>query len=62
MKLDCTSWAQVLLKFILGHPAVTCPIPATANPEHMADDIRAGYGRLPDESFRRRIVAELTGG
>jgi diketogulonate reductase-like aldo/keto reductase len=61
-EIDCTSWAQVLLKFILGHPAVTCPIPATANPEHMADDIRAGYGRLPDEPFRRRIVAELTGG
>jgi len=61
-EIDCTSWAQVLLKFILGHPAVTCPIPATANPEHMADDIRAGYGGLPDESFRRRIVAELTGG
>ena len=61
-EIDCTSWAQVLLKFILGHPAVTCPIPATANPEHMADDVRAGFGRLPDESFRRRIVAELTGG
>ena len=61
-EIDCTSWAQVLLKFILGHPAVTCPIPATANPEHMADDVRAGYGRLPDEPFRRRIVAELTGG
>jgi len=61
-EIDCTSWAQLLLKFILGHPAVTCPIPATANPEHMADDVRAGFGRLPDESFRRRIVAELTGG
>jgi diketogulonate reductase-like aldo/keto reductase len=59
--IDCASWAQVLLKFILGHPAVTCPIPATSNPEHMADDLRAGYGRLPDESLRRRIVAELTG-
>ena len=61
-EIDCASWAQVLLKFILGHPAVTCPIPATSNPEHMADDVRAGFGRLPDESFRRRIVAELTGG
>ena len=60
-EIDCTSWAQVFLKFILGHPAVTCPIPATANPEHMADDLRAGRGRLPDESFRRRIVADLTG-
>jgi diketogulonate reductase-like aldo/keto reductase len=61
-EIDCTSWAQIFLKFILGHPAITCPIPATSNPDHMADDIRAGFGRLPDESFRRRIVAELTGG
>ncbi|MFL5366377.1 MAG: aldo/keto reductase [Myxococcales bacterium] len=61
-EIDCTSWAQILLKWILGHPAVTCPIPATSNPEHMADDVRAGSGRLPDEAFRRRIVAELTGG
>ncbi len=60
-EMDCASWAQVFLKFILGHPAVTCPIPATSNPEHMADDVRAGYGRLPDEPLRRRIVAELTG-
>ena len=61
-EIDCTSWAQILLKWILGHPAVTCPIPATSNPEHMADDVRAGSGRLPDQAFRRRIVAELTGG
>jgi diketogulonate reductase-like aldo/keto reductase len=61
-EIDCTSWAQIFLKFILGHPAITCPIPATSNPEHMADDVRAGFGRLPDQSFRRRIVAELTGG
>ena len=61
-EIDCTSWAQILLKFILSHPAITCPIPATSNPEHMADDVRAGFGRLPDQSFRRRIVAELTGG
>jgi diketogulonate reductase-like aldo/keto reductase len=60
--IDCASWAQIFLKFILGHPAITCPIPATSNPEHMADDVRAGFGRLPDQSFRRRIVAELTGG
>jgi diketogulonate reductase-like aldo/keto reductase len=61
-EIDCTSWAQIFLKFILGHPAVTCPIPATSNPEHMADDARAGFGRLPDEAMRRRIVAEVTGG
>ena len=61
-EIDCSSWAQIFLKFIVGHPAVTCPIPATSNPEHMADDVRAGYGRLPDESMRKRIVAEVTGG
>jgi diketogulonate reductase-like aldo/keto reductase len=60
-EIDCTSWAQIFLKFILGHPAVTCPIPATSNPAHMADDVRAGFGRLPDESMRRRIAKELLG-
>jgi len=60
-EIDCESWAQVFLKFILGHPAVTCPIPATSNPAHMADDVRAGFGRLPDEAMRRRIVKELIG-
>ena len=60
-EIDCRSWAQIFLKFILGHPAVTCPIPATSNPAHMADDLRAGFGRLPDEALRRRIVKEVAG-
>jgi diketogulonate reductase-like aldo/keto reductase len=60
-EIDCTSWAQIFLKFILGHPAVTCPIPATSNPAHMADDVRAGFGRLPDEDLRRRIAKEIAG-
>jgi diketogulonate reductase-like aldo/keto reductase len=59
-EIDCTSWAQIFLKFILGHPAVTCAIPATANPAHMADDVRAGFGRLPGAALRRKIVAELS--
>jgi aryl-alcohol dehydrogenase-like predicted oxidoreductase len=53
---DCSSWAQFFLKYIVSHPAVTCAIPATSKPEHMADDIQAGYGRLPDERQRRRMV------
>ena len=61
-EIDCSSWAQILLKFVLGHPAVTCPIPATSNPEHMADNTRAGFGRLPDEAMRNRIFAEISGG
>jgi diketogulonate reductase-like aldo/keto reductase len=56
---DCHSWAQFFLKFILGHPAVTCPIPATANPDHLVDNLAAGRGRLPDAAARRRMVAEL---
>jgi diketogulonate reductase-like aldo/keto reductase len=55
-EIDCTSWAQLLLKFIIGHPAVTCPIPATSNPRHMADNLQAGFGRVPDEALRQKIV------
>jgi aryl-alcohol dehydrogenase-like predicted oxidoreductase len=58
-EIDCTSWAQFFLKWVLGHPAVTCPIPATSNPQHMADNMRAGVGRLPDEALRKRMLAEL---
>jgi diketogulonate reductase-like aldo/keto reductase len=56
---DCASWAQFFLKFILGHPAVTCPIPATANPKHLADNLAAGAGRLPDAAMRRRMMEYL---
>jgi len=54
-EFDCTSWAQLFLKYILAEPAVTCVIPATGSPEHMADDIKAGFGRLPDPQQRQRI-------
>jgi aryl-alcohol dehydrogenase-like predicted oxidoreductase len=55
--LACTSWAQLLLKFVIGHPAVTCAIPGTGNPEHMADNALAGSGPLPDPAMRDRIAA-----
>ena len=61
-EFDCESWAQFFLKFILGHPAVTCPIPATSNPDHMRDNVRAGYGGLPDEDMRRRMIETVDGG
>jgi diketogulonate reductase-like aldo/keto reductase len=54
-EFDCTSWAQLFLKYILAEPAVTCAIPATGSPEHMADDLKAGFGRLPDAQQRQRI-------
>ena len=55
-EIGCSSWAQVLLKFVVSHPAVTCAIPATSNPVHMREDIAASYGRMPDEALRKRIV------
>ena len=55
--IDCTSWAQLFLKFIIAQPAVTCPIPATASPSHLADNLAAARGRLPDAETRRRIAA-----
>jgi diketogulonate reductase-like aldo/keto reductase len=60
-EIDCTSWAQMFLKFIIGHPAVTCPIPATADPRHLADNIKAGFGRLPDAAQRRQMIAAVEG-
>jgi diketogulonate reductase-like aldo/keto reductase len=58
-EIDCESWAQVFLKFIVSHPAVTCVIPATARPEHMADNVRAGLGRMPDDEMRERMAAHV---
>jgi diketogulonate reductase-like aldo/keto reductase len=55
-EFGCASWAQFFLKFILSNPAVTCAIPATAKPVHLADNLRAGYGRLPDAAERQRMI------
>jgi diketogulonate reductase-like aldo/keto reductase len=54
-KFDCASWAQLFLKYLLGDPAVTVLIPATNNPDHMADNLKAGTGRLPDTRQRAQI-------
>jgi aryl-alcohol dehydrogenase-like predicted oxidoreductase len=54
--IDCTSWGQFFLKFILGHPAVTCVIPATRNPKHLVDNMGAGHGRLPDAAMRKKML------
>src|SRR4051794_2305131 len=54
-EFDCTSWAQLFLKYIIAEPAVTAVIPATADPAHMADDLKAGFGRLPDAQQRQKI-------
>lgn len=56
-EIDCRSWAQFFLKWIVAHPAVTCVIPATNNPKHMEDNMAAGLGRLPDAKMRQRMIA-----
>ena len=53
-EIGCTSWAQVLLKFVLSNPAVTCVIPGTSRPEHMLDNAQAGMGVMPEPSFWRQ--------
>ncbi len=58
-EIDCTNWAQVLLKFIVSHPAVTCAIPATTRADHVRENIGASYGRLPDAVLRKRIAAHV---
>ena len=53
------SWAQLFLKWILAHPAVTCAIPATSRREHLQDNMKAGIGALPDAAARERLLALL---
>jgi diketogulonate reductase-like aldo/keto reductase len=60
--IGCASWGQVFLKFILGHPAVTCIIPASAKAANMRDNMAAGFGELPDEALRQRMIADVVGG
>jgi diketogulonate reductase-like aldo/keto reductase len=54
-EFDCTSWAQFFLKYLIAEPAVTCVIPATNKPDHFADDLKAGFGRLPNAKQREQI-------
>ena len=54
--IDATSWGQVFLKFIAGHPAVTCIIPATGKVTHLQDNLDGARGRLPDAKLREQIA------
>jgi len=58
-EFDCASWAQFFLKWILGHPAVTCAIPGTRRVVHLNDNLGAARGRLPDEAMRRKMLGHL---
>lgn len=54
--IDCTSWAQFALKWLLGHPAITAVIPGTDKAQYMTDNLKAGMGRLPDATMRKKMV------
>lgn len=56
-EIDCGSWAQFALKFIISHPAVTCAIPATTRVDHVRENLGAATGRLPDPAMRARMAA-----
>ncbi|GAB3238478.1 aldo/keto reductase [Hymenobacter seoulensis] len=56
-ELGISSWPQFLLKFILSHPAVTCVIPGTSNPQHLADNLLAAEGPMPDSATREKMAA-----
>jgi diketogulonate reductase-like aldo/keto reductase len=55
-ELGIQSWAQYFLKWIVSHPAVTCTIPGTGRPEHIRDNVAAGFGALPDEPTRKKMT------
>ena len=55
-EIGVTNWAQYFLKFVVSHPAVTLAIPATSQPAHMAENMGAAVGQMPDEGVRRRMI------
>jgi len=58
-EVGATSWAQLILKFIVSHPAVTCVIPATTRVDHVQENVNSARGPLPDAALRARIVAQV---
>lgn len=58
-EIDCKTWAEFLLKFIVSHPAVTCAIPATSKVAHMKENMAARLGRMPDEATRKRMIEHI---
>lgn len=60
-EIDCTSWAQFALKFVISHPAVTCAIPATTRVDHVRENMGTATGRLPDAAMRARMAAVYAG-
>jgi diketogulonate reductase-like aldo/keto reductase len=60
-EIECTSWAQFALKFVISHPAVTCAIPATRRIDHVRENLGTARGRMPDDAMRRRMAGHVAG-
>lgn len=58
-ELGATTWAQLILKFVVSHPAVTCAIPATTSVTHVRENLAAAAGPMPDDAMRERIAQAL---
>jgi diketogulonate reductase-like aldo/keto reductase len=58
-EFDCETWAHYAIKYVLSNPAMTALVTETSKVEHVIDNMRAGYGRLPDEAMRQRMKAHL---
>jgi diketogulonate reductase-like aldo/keto reductase len=58
-ELGVSSWAQLMLKYILAHPAVTVAIPATTRVDHVRENLSAAAGPMPDLAMRQRIAAHV---
>lgn len=58
-EFEAASWAQFFLKWVIAHPAVTCVLCGTSDPDHMSDNLGAMRGSLPDEAMRRRMVRHM---
>ena len=56
VEAGCRTWGQFFLKFTLSHPAVTCAIPATSNPNYRADNLESARGILPDKAMQQRMI------
>jgi aryl-alcohol dehydrogenase-like predicted oxidoreductase len=60
-EIDCATWAQFFLKYVVTHQAVTSAIPGMARPEYVADNVGAAQGRLPDVTTRKRMETLIDG-
>lgn len=58
-EIGAANWAQFFLKWVISHPAITCAIPATNNPDHQSENIGALRGPLPDREMRARMLRHM---